>query len=154
MQLYVCLEGLTIYGEWWDSLMRGGGPCLAGPRGPGHLEVPRREVWGELSEKKLCLGRVGRAWENTWGERQGAGWVGLDLLLERGQLGEALGRTPAGRLSQVREGPTCPLHRWKGPAEAQVGLQGLPWSPGTSSGLNLPRGLGGRSYYPFYRWDS
>lgn len=40
------------------------------------------------------------------------------------------------------------------PAGAQVGLQGLPRSLGTSSGLNLPRGLGGRFYYPFYRWDS
>ena len=117
-------------------------------------------MWGELSEKKLCLGRVGRAWEDTWGERQGAGWAGLDLLLESGQLGgprEDSGReTLSGRgrahlpIAQMEK----PRLGGEGPAEAQVGLQGLPWSPGTSSGLNLPRGLGGRSYYPFYRWDS
>lgn len=56
---------------------------------------------------------MGRAWEGTWGERQGIGWAGLDLLLESSQLGEALGRTPARRLFQAREGPTPPLHKWK-----------------------------------------
>ena len=91
----------------------------------------------------------------------GVGWAGLDLLLESGQLGETLGRTLAGRLSQAREGPTPTIAQveksrlgGERPAEAQVGLQVLPRSLGTSSGLNLPRGLGGRFYYPFYRWDS
>ena len=88
-------------------------------------------MWGELSEKKLCLGRVGRAWEDTWGERPGAGWAGLDLLLECGQLGgprEDSGReTLSGRgrahlsIAQMEK----PRLGGEGPAEAQVGLQGL-----------------------------
>ena len=81
---------------------------------------------------------MGRAWEDTWGERQGAGWAGLDLLLESGQLGEALGRTPAGRHSQAREGPTCPLHRWKNQGWERKDLLKLRWVFRGSLGVRGP----------------
>ena len=98
-------------------------------------------------------GQAGLGWTSCW---RAAGWGP-----ERDTWGEALGRTQAREGLTGRERAHLPIAQvekprqgGEGPPEGQVGLQGLPGSRGTPSRLSPPRGLGGRSYYPFYRWDS
>lgn len=114
-------------------------------------------------------GRSGEGQEGhggRWGRKAGGrlGWAGPPVggrpagVPRETPWGEALGRTPAREGLTGRERAHLPIAQVErprlgeeGPPEGQVGLQGLPGSPGTLSRLSPPRGLGGRSYYPFYR---
>lgn len=86
----------------------------------------------------------------------------------RGRLGWSPGgnpgrqglRTLPGRT--VRGGPTCLFCKWANQGWEGRALVKVMWGSGGSlgvrgqftAGLSLPRGLGRRSYSPFYRWDS